>query len=105
MVARNPDGWGYQLYLAREEANEEIGRNVRCPLRAHCNPSADDPFPQIPLFYKIVYQAATPTEQFSLVQNIRDIITGKAEYNPDEARPLLSDQVSLYLCPYSTFRT
>lgn len=35
MVAKNPAGWGYQLYFATEEANEEIGKNVRHPLHAH----------------------------------------------------------------------
>ena len=29
----NPIGWGYQLYFASDEANEEIGNNVRYSLR------------------------------------------------------------------------
>lgn len=29
VVAMNPAGWGYQLYFSSDEANEQIGNNVR----------------------------------------------------------------------------
>jgi len=78
VVARNPLGWSYQLYFASEEANEEIGSNI-------------------PLFYKMVYLAAAPKELFGLPKNLRDIAIGKAEYNMDGAKSLLSDQEMKYL--------
>jgi len=77
-VAKNPAGWDYQLYIASEESNEEIGGNI-------------------PLFYKIVYCAPSPTQTFGLPQNLRDIITGKAEYKLGGAKSLLNDQEMKYL--------
>jgi len=54
----------------------------------------DPPFPQIPLFYNIVYLATPPVGLFGLPQNFRDIVTGKTDYNFSGAKSLLNDQVS-----------
>jgi len=78
VVARNSVGWGYQLYFASEKSNEEIGSNL-------------------PLFYNITYLAVPPTELFGLPQNLRDIITGKAEYDLGGLKSLLNDQEMKYL--------
>ena len=39
VVAMNPAGWGYQLYFSSDEANEEIGNNVRYPLHVRYKPT------------------------------------------------------------------
>lgn len=100
VVAKNPVGWDYQLYFSSEDANEEIGRNVRCPHLIHCqslHSDDNDPFPKIPLFYEIVYRTRPPGQAFGLPQNFRDVIIGKTEHNLDGTESLLSDQVDFLL--------
>ena len=56
-------------------------------------PNADRPVPQIALFYNIVYGAPAPKELAGPPLNLREIITGKAEYNV--VGSVLNDKVSL----------
>jgi hypothetical protein len=70
VVARNPVGWDYQLYFSNEDADEEIGRNVRSPFLTR-RQNIHGPFPKIPLFYKIVFHTGPPGQAFGLPQNLR----------------------------------